>query len=193
MRKTLVNIVKKILHSLVAIVAWVLASLTGPVPFPSMSEFLSLVPGRLGRALRYAYYCQALEYCGENVTFPLGVHLSYEDVRIGNNVRLGHFSALGKVHIGDDVLIAAFCFIPSGSKQHSFERLDIPIRLQPGSLRHIQIGNDVWIGANSVIMADIGNGCVIGAGSVVTKPIPPYSIARGNPAGVVQTRSAHPS
>jgi acetyltransferase-like isoleucine patch superfamily enzyme len=52
------------------------------------------------------------------------------------------------------------------------------------------IGNDVWLGYNSVVLggAHIGHGCVIGAGSVVRGSIPPYSIVIGNPAIVVKKR-----
>jgi maltose O-acetyltransferase len=47
----------------------------------------------------------------------------------------------------------------------------------------ITIGDDCWIGGNTVICPGIiGNGCVIGAGSVVTKDIPDNSLAVGNPA-----------
>lgn len=49
----------------------------------------------------------------------------------------------------------------------------------------LEIGNDVWIGDNVLIMPKckkIGNGAMIGAGSVVTKDVPPYTIVAGNPA-----------
>lgn len=53
----------------------------------------------------------------------------------------------------------------------------------------VTIGNDVWLGGNTVVCpgVTIGDGCVIGAGSVVTKDIPPYSIAAGNPCRVIRT------
>ena len=53
----------------------------------------------------------------------------------------------------------------------------------------VTIGNDVWLGGCTVICpgVTIGDGCVIGAGSVVTKDIPPYSIAAGNPCRVIRT------
>lgn len=54
------------------------------------------------------------------------------------------------------------------------------------------IGNDVWIGRESVIMpgVQIGDGAVIAAYSVVTKDVPPYCVAGGNPARVVKKRFA---
>lgn len=53
----------------------------------------------------------------------------------------------------------------------------------------VTIGNNVWIGGNAVICpgVTIGDNCVIGAGSVVTKDIPAWSIAAGNPARVIRT------
>ena len=52
----------------------------------------------------------------------------------------------------------------------------------------ITIGNDCWLGGNVVVCGGvtIGEGCVIGAGSVVTRDLPPYSPAFGNPAKVAR-------
>ncbi len=57
-------------------------------------------------------------------------------------------------------------------------------------LQKVVIGNDVWIGHGSVILpgVKIGNGAIVGSLSVVTKDIPPYSIAVGNPARVIRNR-----
>lgn len=55
----------------------------------------------------------------------------------------------------------------------------------------LEIGNDVWIGANAVIMPEvsrIGDGAVIGAGAVVSRDVPPYAVVLGNPARVVKYR-----
>jgi acetyltransferase-like isoleucine patch superfamily enzyme len=54
----------------------------------------------------------------------------------------------------------------------------------------VKIGNDVWVGANAIIISGItiGNGCIIGAGAVVTKDLPPYSIVGGVPAKIIKYR-----
>ena len=60
----------------------------------------------------------------------------------------------------------------------------------PASKGDVTIGNDVWIGTEAVILSGvtIGDGAVIGARAVVTKDVPPYAIAAGNPARVVKLR-----
>jgi len=56
--------------------------------------------------------------------------------------------------------------------------------------KKVNIGHDVWLGHNVVVMGGvtIGNGAVIGSGAIVTKDIPPYAIAVGNPARVIKYR-----
>lgn len=57
-------------------------------------------------------------------------------------------------------------------------------------IEEINIGNDVWIGANTSILPgiSIGDGVVVGAGSVVTKDVPDYAIVAGNPAKIIKYR-----
>lgn len=52
------------------------------------------------------------------------------------------------------------------------------------------LGNDVWVGANSVILKgrSIGDGAIVGAGSVVTRDVPPYAVVVGNPAKIIKYR-----
>ena len=52
----------------------------------------------------------------------------------------------------------------------------------------VTIGNDVWVGCNSVVLRGVALGecCIVGAGSVVTKSVPPFAMAAGNPARVIR-------
>jgi acetyltransferase-like isoleucine patch superfamily enzyme len=64
-------------------------------------------------------------------------------------------------------------------------------RANPAALPWLEIGNDVFIGHNAVILPTterIGDGAFIGAGSVVQNPVPPYAVVMGNPARVVRYR-----
>jgi NDP-sugar pyrophosphorylase family protein len=64
------------------------------------------------------------------------------------------------------------------------------IKGHPKTKGDVIIGNDVWIGAEAIIMSgvNIGDGAVIGARTVVTKDVPAYAISAGNPARVVKMR-----
>ena len=54
----------------------------------------------------------------------------------------------------------------------------------------VTIGNNVWIADNVMILSgvSVGDGAVLGAGSIVTKDVPPYSVAVGSPARVIKKR-----
>lgn len=64
------------------------------------------------------------------------------------------------------------------------------MNVQPYVQKDIIVGNDVWLGANSVILAGttIGDGTIVAAGAVVTKDLPPYVIAAGIPARPIKAR-----
>ena len=65
------------------------------------------------------------------------------------------------------------------------------VTVNPVEYIPLKIGNDVWLGHNSIIMpnvTEIGTGAVIGAGAVVNKNVPPYAIVLGNPARIVRYR-----
>ena len=156
--------------------------------FQGWSQALSLVPGLAGTYLRRAFYRLVLRRCGQDACIGFGTVFSHPTARVGRKAYVGVFCCLGDVTLEDDVLIASHVSIANGGKQHGIERLDIPVREQPGEWPHITIGRDTWIGDRAVVLADVGRHCVIGAGSVVTRPIPDYAIAVGNPARVVRFR-----
>lgn len=94
------------------------------------------------------------------------------------------------VHIGDDCAIAANCTF--AATNHEYARRDMTIKAQRfrPSKGGILLEDDVWIGANCVILdgAILRQGCVIGAGSVVRGEVPAYSINVGNPLRLVGWR-----
>lgn len=128
----------------------------------------------------------------DNVKLNLGVIIQpgLHEVSIGKNSLVNQYSCIyGHALIGENVMIAPHVMLAGG--YHNTSRTDIPIMLQgDGSKGPIIIEDDVWIGANTVIMdgVTIGKGSVIGAGSVVTKNIEPYKIAFGNPAKISKSR-----
>ena len=109
------------------------------------------------------------------------------DVHIGSSTRIGMSNVIiGPVNIGNDVILAQN--IVMSGLNHGYEDVETPIHLQPVNVNLITIENDCWIGANTVITAGVtvGKHSVVAAGAVVTKSIPPFSIAVGNPARVIK-------
>lgn len=108
-------------------------------------------------------------------------------VNIGNNSRIGIGNVvIGPVTIGNNVILAQN--IVMSGLNHNYTNIDIPIYLQGETVATITIEDDCWIGANAVITAGvtIGKHSVVAGGAVVTKDIPPYCVAVGNPARVVK-------
>jgi len=161
----------------------------GPdVLFRTISEMLSLIPTVIGYMPRYEFYKRTLKSCGKEVFIWMHVVFVWSDVSIGNYVTINHSTTLYHCDIGDNVMIGEGTELLSGGHYHNFKNTDIPMNRQGGRLKRIKIGNDVFIGARSIVMADIGDGAVVGAGSVVTKPVAPYTIVAGNPAKVIGKR-----
>ncbi len=117
------------------------------------------------------------------------------EIRIGDNVFLNYRTciwATDRITIGNNVMVGPDVFITDNShgRNDTFEELNIPPKLREHfSKGPIVIEDNVWLGAKTCVLGGvtIGKGSIIGATSVVTKDIPPYSIAAGNPAKVVKT------
>lgn len=111
-------------------------------------------------------------------------------VRIGDNCNFGQRLSLlagGNITIGNNVLIASDVLITS--ENHSMNPEDeIPYMDQPLICSDVEIKDGCWIGEKVCIMPGvaIGKKCIIGAGSIVTKSIPDYCIAVGNPARIIK-------
>jgi acetyltransferase-like isoleucine patch superfamily enzyme len=160
--------------------------------FPGWSQAFSLLPGLTGVYLRRAFYRLVLPRFGSGACLSFGTVFSHATAQVGRSVYVGPYCVLGDVTLEDDVLIGSHVSITNGGAQHGIDRLDIPVREQPGTWPHITIGKDSWIGDRAIVLASIGKHCVIGAGAVVTKAIPDYGIAVGSPAKVIRFRNRPP-
>jgi len=154
--------------------------------FMAQAQLLSLIPGKLGSYVRNAYYHMTLEACPLDCYFSFGMVFTHSRASVGHGLYVGSFTMIGMTSIGDNVMISDHVHVLSGAHQHGIDDPNRPYQDQPQSFVALQIGNNVWIGANSVIMKDIGDSSVIGAGSVVTKDIPAQCIAAGVPAKPVK-------
>jgi maltose O-acetyltransferase len=120
---------------------------------------------------------------------------SYAYFGDGKRIEIGDYSGLGKnchitfAKIGCDVMMGQnFTYI---HRNHRFDRTDIPMRLQGYDERQcLVIDDDVWIGANVLVLPGIhiGKGAIIGAGALLTVDVPPYAIVGGNPAKLIRMR-----
>ena len=112
-------------------------------------------------------------------------------IRLGRRVFLGPYVIIyghGGVDIGDHSLVGMHCRILSSN--HAVPPRDKVIRNEPDIPLRTIIGRDCWLGAGVTVLGgiEIGDGCVVGAGAVVTKNLPPYSIASGVPAQITGQR-----
>lgn len=143
------------------------------------------------------YYKPSLVKICDNVVIEEGVKLitsSLSDldtvINIGKNSFIGRYTTISAkelVSIGENVLIAPFCYISSGN--HGMDRKS-PMRDQPVNYDQIIIEDDVWLGNGVTVLprVRIGTGAVVGAGSVVTKCIPPFAVTGGVPAKIIKFR-----
>ena len=149
-------------------------------------------------------------YIGRYVVFA-----GRDKIRLGEDVRLYGFDYLnaegnqGYIHVGEKSHIDQFCVlygqggleignycaiasgvkIYSQSNQYSYDP-DQKIIEQPVVYRKVKIGDDVWVGANAVILpgVEIGVSAIVGAGAVVRKEIPSCAIVAGVPAEIIGWR-----
>jgi acetyltransferase-like isoleucine patch superfamily enzyme/putative methionine-R-sulfoxide reductase with GAF domain len=134
---------------------------------------------------------------GDRVAIERGVDISCSGdnctIEIGDGTFIGPYTCIGgpgQIAIGKDCMIAAHSGIVANN--HIFVDPVQKIRDQGVTKKGIEIGDDCWLGFGVKVLdgVTIGKGSVIGAGAVVTKDIPPYSIAVGVPAKVISNRQA---
>lgn len=135
------------------------------------------------------YYSRVKDYA-ELHSSRLGKYSYISQYSIVNMSKIGKFSSIAHgSYIGlwehniDVATHSFYLYEHSGNFVKGYKNYD------KDKIKTI-IGNDVWIGANSVILKGvvIGDGVIVGAGAVVTKDVPPYAIVAGNPARIIKYR-----
>ena len=122
--------------------------------------------------------------------------IKHSHIHLGDNVSIGpnavFYAYIANIYIGNNVMFGPNVTISAGG--HRIDNLDVPMALCTKKTedddKDIVIEDDVWIGANVVILkgVHIAKGCVIGAGSVVTKSTTPFGVYVGNPAKIIRYR-----
>jgi acetyltransferase-like isoleucine patch superfamily enzyme len=151
---------------------------------------------------------------GKNVVFEKGALVFHpENIDIGNNVYIGHYSMLkgyykGRFIIGNNVWIGQNCFFHSAgsiiigndvgigpgvyilTSAHDISNINLPILHSPIISKKVAIEDGADIGTCAIILpgVTIGKGAQIGAGAVVTKDVKPFSVVAGVPAKLLKTR-----
>jgi len=157
------------------------------VGFAFFAQALSLAPGLPGSYLRVAYYAMTLRSCSLESHIGMGSFFAHSQASVGYRVYIGSLCVLGQTSIGDRTQIASSVQILSGRRQHGRSQDGRIEGAEEGIFENITIGADCWIGAGAIVMAEFGEGTLVGAGSVVTRAIPPRSVAVGNPARVIKS------
>ena len=129
-----------------------------------------------------------LKKCGRDIIVHYGSFIVYPETEIGQKCAIEEYSIVSLCNIGDDVIIAARCSIMSGSKHHDVTDIHNTFYNSKSVIKKIQLGDNLWIGTHSVIMADISSHTAVAAGSVVTKTFPEYSVIGGVPARIIRDR-----
>jgi acetyltransferase-like isoleucine patch superfamily enzyme len=156
------------------------------------AQILRLRGARIGQKTAVGPGCRTVRpwsvSIGRRAVLEACVYLKLVDddalLEIGDHVYLGTgvvFDVMSRVTVGRHTLIAPGCFITDHNHGVQPGRF---IDQQLCGIGPVTIGEDVWLGAQAIILpgVSVGNGAVIGAGAVVTRDVPPGAISVGVPA-----------
>ncbi len=193
-------------------------SLVGREVLAWLDAFVLHIPGRIGGAIRRLWSGRRFQQSGkvsigtgcefispQNIRFEGSVGIGKSSfftaeggtISVGNNTAFNtsvHINASveGRIRIGESCLIGPNVVMRTAG--HRYDDREVLIRRQGHIAGNIDIEDDVWIGANAVVLGGvrIGRGAVIGAGSVVTKDVPSMAVAAGVPAKAIRFRGDDP-
>ncbi len=153
--------------------------------FSFFSQTVSLVPGLPGDYVRVAYHRMTLDECPSDCRISFGTFFAQSSVTLGHGVYIGAYCVIARCTIGQHTQIASHVQIFGGGQQHSRDEQGRILGADEAAFVSIQIGEDCWVGASAIVMAEVGPRTTIGAGAVVPRPIPGGVVAVGNPARVI--------
>lgn len=151
---------------------------------------------KVKKIIRKIYYLREIskfKNIGHNVHFgSKGVFVRPEEIYFGDNIYIGpnfHISAR-QLFIGNNVMVGPNLVIECDN--HIYKKVGKTMyELRDNRIiSAVKIENDVWIGANVIILPGsiVMEGSIIGAGSIITKQLPPYSVCVGSPCKAIKTR-----
>ena len=179
---------KNLMEKFSEVDGWI--SQAGPEEIVAIGSFVDRISEYL-ELCRLQHLKTKLAVCGEDVRFYLRVSIvNPEKVKIGDHTHLGE-----GVHLigGGNLTIGQWCQIANNSIiTTSGHRVDGGHYYSRIVFKDVEIGNNVWIGSNSIILpgVKVGENSVIGAGAVVTKDVPANSIVAGVPAKIIKDISS---
>lgn len=151
---------------------------------------------RASRRLRMLLLRPAFKRHGANFVFDPAGDYSYATIEVGDNVFIGNGATLqaseSGIVIGNKVMFGPNVTIMGGNHNTSVVgqfMFDVKVK-RPEDDEPVVIEDDVWVGAGAIVLKGVrlGRGCVVAAGAVVTRDVPPYTIAGGVPARVLSAR-----
>ena len=152
---------------------------------------------RIRKKIKLLFWKQYLKSVGKSVTIhPTVLIRGAENIQIGDNSNINHGSEIygaGGITIGQGTMLAYNVMVFSDSRHYKSQA---PLKSLKGRIKNpVVIGNDVWIGANAIIMPGIhiADHAIIAAGAVVTKSVEEWDIVGGNPAKKIGSRIEVPS
>lgn len=138
------------------------------------------------------------EDCSHKTKFGTNIEIG-KNTFVDQNCNIGSYTYIGKNCNITKANIGRYCSIANnvsiGQGEHDLTKISTSSVFYDSSYEELTkkecvIGNDVWIGTDSVILRDVkvGDGAVIGANSVVTRDVPPYAVVVGIPAKIIRFR-----
>jgi acetyltransferase-like isoleucine patch superfamily enzyme len=185
------HLVKTIANGVALVIMLPAAAMSafGRIPglFNFWAQAVALVPGLAGDYLRVAYYFMTLRACSLSMRISFGSFFAHSSARVERSVYIGPYCVLGGCIIGERTQIASHVQIMGGGQQHERDKQGRILGAKQELFPMVSVGADCWLGAASIIMANVGSGTTVGAGAVVPRPLPPNVTAVGNPARVIKS------